>query len=101
MEVVVPCDCGTRFSFEVEPVAGRLPAGAELLCPACQKDGVPLANRVIGEMLRKVAAAQAALAPAEPKKKSIFNRSRETKAAQQPEPAFTSSDPFAKAGAKD
>jgi hypothetical protein len=101
MDVVVPCDCGTRFSFQVEPVAGRLPAGAELLCPACQKDGVPLANRVIGEMLRKVAAAQAALAPAEPKKKSIFGRSRETKTAQPPEPAYTFPDPFTKAGAKD
>jgi hypothetical protein len=100
MDVVVPCDCGTRFSFQVEPVAGRLPAGAELLCPSCQKDGVPLANRVIGEVLRKAAAAQAALTPAGPKKKSIFNRSRTTKTAQ-PEPAYTSSDPFAEPAAKD
>jgi hypothetical protein len=54
MDVVVPCDCGTRFSFSVEPVNGRLPEGAELLCPKCGKDGVPLANRVIGEDLRRL-----------------------------------------------
>lgn len=53
MDVVVPCDCGTRFSFSVEPVNGRLPEGAELLCPKCGKDGVPLANRVIGDDLRR------------------------------------------------
>ena len=45
MDVVVPCDCGSRFSFAVEPVENRLPSGAELLCPTCGKDGVPLANR--------------------------------------------------------
>src|SRR5689334_16375099 len=95
MEVVVPCDCGTRFSFEVEPVEGRLPAGAELLCPTCQKDGVPLANRVIGETLRKAAAAQARLAEAEPKKKTLFGRSREKNEASKPQQVeIPYSDPF-------
>jgi hypothetical protein len=98
MEVVVPCDCGTRFSFEVEPVEGRLPAGAELLCPTCQKDGVPLANRVLGESLRKAAAAQARLAEAEPKKKNIFGHSREkkeaTKSAKPEQVQIPYSDPF-------
>ncbi len=98
MEVVVPCDCGTRFSFEVEPVEGRLPAGAELLCPSCQKDGVPLANRVIGETLRKAAAAQARLVEAEPKKKTIFRRPREKRETSQPEQVqIPYSDPYTEA----
>jgi hypothetical protein len=98
MEVVVPCDCGTRFSFEVEPVEGRLPGGAELLCPNCQKDGVPLANRVIGDTLRKAAAAQARLAEAEPKKKTRFGRPREKKETSKPEQVqIPYSDPFTNA----
>src|SRR5436190_15902239 len=98
MEVVVPCDCGTRFSFEVEPVEGRLPAGAELLCPSCHKDGVPLANRVIGDTLRKAAAAQARLAEAEPKKKTRFGRPREKNETSQPEQVqIPYSDPFTNA----
>lgn len=101
MEVVVPCDCGTRFSFEVEPVEGRLPAGAELLCPTCQKDGVPLANRVIGESLRKAAAAQARLEEAQPKKKKIFGRSREKNESAKPEQVHIPyHDPFANARSK-
>jgi hypothetical protein len=96
MDVVVPCDCGSRFTFSVEPVNERLPEGAELLCPSCGKDGVPLANRVIGETLRKIQRQQAALAPiAEqaPQKKSLWLK-RTKKKSEEPAP-----DPFAQAAA--
>jgi hypothetical protein len=81
MDVVVPCDCGTRFSFSVEPVNGRLPEGAELLCPNCGKDGVPLANRVIGEDLRRQQREQARKdqesAAQQPKKNGWLTKKKE------------------------
>ncbi|HEX7859738.1 MAG TPA: hypothetical protein VF773_05390 [Verrucomicrobiae bacterium] len=101
MDVVVPCDCGSRFSFAVEPVNERLPEGAELTCPSCGKDGVPLANRVIGDGLRKQAREQAAAAAAaQPQKKSW--RKKENKAEAKPaDPyAYPNSDPYSEAKAK-
>ena len=113
MDVVVPCDCGTRFSFSVEPINGRLPDGAELLCPGCGKDGVPLANRVINDDLRKQqrekerqereAAAQ------QPKKNGWLklDKKKQNNEAAQPDPHASSAypadahDPFAKARNKD
>ena len=110
MDVVVPCDCGSKFSFAVEPVNARLPDGAELLCPACGKDGVPLANRVIGEKTRKLEREQLAKEqqenPAAPKKSSWLKR--ETKPAPATPQADIYSiaaqparDPFAAARDKD
>lgn len=73
MDLVVPCDCGSRFSFSYEPAGQSLPHGAELHCPSCGKDGVPLANRVLGENLRKQAkeqeARRAAFRPKRPLRK--------------------------------
>ena len=110
MDVVVPCDCGSEFSFAVEPVNGRLPEGAELLCPSCGKDGVPLANRVIGESLRKaerIAERQRAMQAEEqpkPKKSLWLKQTKRTEEVAAPDPfaqaaaaAEAARDPFAKA----
>lgn len=101
MDVVVPCDCGSRFSFAVEPVNERLPAGAELLCPSCGKDGVPLANRVIGENLRKQAREEEAAAQAaQPQKKSWLRREKK-QTADEPSPySYPSNDPYTDAQSK-
>ena len=101
MDVVVPCDCGSEFGFAVEPVNARLPEGAELLCPSCGKDGVPLANRVIGENLRKEAKALAAALPAEPPKKSWGRRDKKPEKKEDPAPqTYPASDPFSEAKAR-
>ena len=101
MDVVVPCDCGSRFSFAVEPVESRLPSGAELLCPSCGKDGVPLANRVIGENLRKLAKEQAALQAAIPQKKSFLKKAKKEEKKAEPAPyTYPTSDPYTEALAK-
>ena len=98
MDVVVPCDCGSRFSFAVEPVNERLPSGAELACPNCGKDGVPLANRVIGDNLKKQAREQAAAqAVAEPPKKSWLKREKKE---VEPTHSYPASDPYSEARAK-
>src|SRR5215213_8304823 len=99
MDVVVPCDCGSRFAFAVEPVNERLPVGAELLCPTCGKDGVPLANRVIGDSLRKQAReqarAQADAAAAQPLKKSWRKKENKTETKPVDPFAYPTSDPYA------
>lgn len=99
MDVVVPCDCGSRFSFAVEPVNERLPEGAELLCPSCGKDGVPLANRVISDNLRKQAREQAALQAAQPPKKSFLKREKKEKV-EEPSYSYPTSDPYTEARSK-
>lgn len=52
MDVVVPCACGSRFSFQIEslPDGGKLPENAELACPACGKDGLAAANQALAQM---------------------------------------------------
>ncbi len=106
MDVVVPCDCGTKFSFSVEPVEGRLPEGAELSCPGCGKDGVPLANRVIGDDLRKQQREQERkereAAAQQPKKSGWLNKKKETPPPPDPYayPA-EAHDPFANARNKE
>jgi hypothetical protein len=98
MEVVVPCDCGSRFCFEVEPVNGRLPAGAELLCPSCNKDGIPLANRVIADNLRKVAQQVEGSLESQILKKPRLGRSKKVPKTQEPESfEHAHRDPFAQA----
>lgn len=97
MEIIVPCDCGSRFCFEAEPVEEKLPSNAELLCPSCGKDGVPLANRVIGENLRKLAREKLLLQPPKEEKKSFFSRTK--KPAEEPELPLT--EPWPPPHAKD
>jgi hypothetical protein len=59
MEIKIVCGCGTRFSFEVEPVNGRMPAPVN--CPSCGADGTAQANDTIRMLL---APPQAPAAPA-------------------------------------
>jgi hypothetical protein len=101
MDVVVPCDCGSRFSFSLEPVGDRIPEGAELLCPSCGKDGVPLANRVIGENLgRNARQLQKERAEFTPKRSSWAAKSPDKELPTDP-PLTAHRDPFARARAED
>ena len=52
MQIKVQCQCGTKFSFEVEPVNGRMPV--RINCPSCGTDGTELANAVIQARLAPV-----------------------------------------------
>jgi len=45
--IKIQCECGQRYSFEVEPVGGRVPS--PVACPACGADGTAAANAVIGQ----------------------------------------------------
>lgn len=49
MEIKIECQCGTRFSFDVEPVNGRMPVG--IGCPSCQMDATSAANAIIAQQL--------------------------------------------------
>ncbi|HEY3912844.1 MAG TPA: hypothetical protein VGN61_00040 [Verrucomicrobiae bacterium] len=45
MTIKVQCPCGAKYSFEVEPVEGRMPYAVS--CPVCNADGTEQANEVI------------------------------------------------------
>jgi hypothetical protein len=45
MTIKVQCPCGAKYSFEVEPVEGRMPFAVN--CPACNADGTEMANELI------------------------------------------------------
>jgi hypothetical protein len=45
--VKITCACGQRYSFEVQPRDGLMPAPIQ--CPACGRDGTPDANRFLAE----------------------------------------------------
>jgi hypothetical protein len=45
--IKIQCGCGQRYAFDVEPVAGRLPAA--VACPVCGTDGTAAANAVIAQ----------------------------------------------------
>jgi len=49
MQVKVYCACGSKFAFDVEPVAGRMPVA--IACPNCGQDATDLANERIREQL--------------------------------------------------
>jgi outer membrane protein assembly factor BamB len=49
MNIKVQCPCGAKYSFEVEPVDGRMPFPVN--CPTCQADGTEAANQLIAEAL--------------------------------------------------
>ncbi len=57
MLIKLNCQCGTRFSFDVEPVNGRMPI--KVACPSCGADGTEAAN----ELIAKVAPAEPTAAP--------------------------------------
>lgn len=50
MPVKIHCLCGQKYSFEVEPEAGRMPVA--VACPACRRDGTDEANRLIARALQ-------------------------------------------------
>jgi len=43
--IKIQCGCGQRYSFEAEPVCGRMPS--HVSCPVCGDDGTATANEVI------------------------------------------------------
>ncbi len=47
MTIKVQCPCGSKYSFEVEPVEGRMPFAVN--CPSCNADGTEIANQMIAE----------------------------------------------------
>ena len=47
--VKIQCGCGQNYSFEVEPIAGRMPAPVS--CPVCGADGTEAANAIIAQGL--------------------------------------------------
>jgi hypothetical protein len=49
MPVKIHCGCGQNYSFEVEPVGGRMPGPVS--CPACGADGTEAANVTIAQIL--------------------------------------------------
>jgi outer membrane protein assembly factor BamB len=48
MTIKIQCPCGSKYSFEVDPVEGRMPFAVQ--CPTCGADGTELANLLIAEM---------------------------------------------------
>jgi len=56
MLIKLNCQCGTRFSFDVEPVNGRMPI--RVACPSCGLDGTDAANDLIAKVSPPQAAAQ-------------------------------------------
>ena len=51
MTIKVQCPCGSKYSFEVEPVDGRMPFAVN--CPTCNADGTEMANQLIAEAAGK------------------------------------------------
>src|SRR6185295_528956 len=49
ISIKIQCRCGQPYSFEVEPVGGRLPA--PVFCPSCSADGTAAANEQIARAL--------------------------------------------------
>jgi cytoskeletal protein RodZ len=47
MTIKIQCPCGSKYSFEVDPVEGRMPFAVN--CPTCNADGTDLANQLIAE----------------------------------------------------
>jgi hypothetical protein len=59
MLIKLNCQCGTRYSFDVEPVNGLMPF--TVACPSCGADGTSAANAIIAQTA--VAAPQPATTP--------------------------------------
>jgi hypothetical protein len=57
MPVKINCGCGQHYSFDVEPVAGRMPT--PVACPTCGMDGTDAANASIAQTLAQRVAAPA------------------------------------------
>lgn len=57
MPIKINCGCGQHYAFDVEPVAGRMPA--PVACPVCGMDGTDAANASIAQTLAQRAATPA------------------------------------------
>jgi hypothetical protein len=44
--IKIICGCGQKYTFDVSPVDGRMPAPVR--CPVCGADGTAVANAIIG-----------------------------------------------------
>jgi hypothetical protein len=64
MQIKIPCSCGARYSFEIEPVNGVMPYAVN--CPQCGVDGTPAANQMIANSLASVPVIEAAPNPVAP-----------------------------------
>jgi hypothetical protein len=67
--IKIQCGCGQRYSFEIEPVQGRMPN--IVACPVCGADGTAAANVIIAQSTpaaipRAIAVAPVAVAVAAP-----------------------------------
>jgi hypothetical protein len=62
MLIKIQCPCGSKYSFEVDPVEGRMPVTVH--CPACNADGTGIANQLLSEQAAKPAIRILAAAPA-------------------------------------
>jgi outer membrane protein assembly factor BamB len=51
MTIKIHCPCGSKYSFEVDPVEGRMPFAVH--CPTCHAEGTETANQVIAEAAGK------------------------------------------------
>jgi outer membrane protein assembly factor BamB len=51
MTIKIQCPCGSKYSFEVDPVEGRMPFAVN--CPTCNADGTEMANQIIAETSAK------------------------------------------------
>ena len=47
MPIKISCGCGQRYSFDIEPVNGRMPSS--VACPVCGADGTAVANSIIAQ----------------------------------------------------
>ena len=47
MPIKISCGCGQRYSFDIEPVNGRMPSS--VACPVCGADGTSVANAIIAQ----------------------------------------------------
>lgn len=65
MNVKIQCSCGTKFSFDVEPIDGKMPV--EIFCPKCGADGTEYANQMIQQSLSGQSAVAAAPSPEKPR----------------------------------
>jgi hypothetical protein len=43
--IKIECQCGQRYAFDVEPIAGRMPSF--IACPVCGADGTAIANEML------------------------------------------------------
>ncbi len=63
MEIKIKCGCGTKYSFDVEPVHNRMPVPVQ--CPNCGANGTTDANQILAQKIPySPAPAPRAVAPA-------------------------------------